>query len=77
MEKNTDTQTMMTATLNEAKIKRREYARAYYAAHKDKMKDAVKKCRGQEDHGEEGTLSRLSKQISRSCKPGLVHATKE
>ena len=35
----------MTATLDEAKIKRREYARAYYAAHKDKMKDAVKKCR--------------------------------
>ena len=32
---------------------------------------------GQEDHGEEGTLSRLSKQISRSCKPGLVHVTKE
>lgn len=44
MEKNTDIQTTMTVTLDEAKIKRREYARAYYAAHKDKMKDAVKKC---------------------------------
>ena len=46
MEKNTDTQTTMTATLDKAKIKRHEYARAYYAAHKDKMKGAVKKCRG-------------------------------
>ena len=45
MEKNTDTHTMTTTTLDAAKIKRREYARAYYAAHKDKMKDAVKKCR--------------------------------
>ena len=44
MEKNTNTQITMTTTLDEAKIKRREYARAYYAAHKDKMKDAVKRC---------------------------------
>ena len=28
-----------------AKEKRRSYARAYYAAHKDKLKDAVRRCR--------------------------------
>ena len=31
-------------TLEEKKAKRNEYARAYYAAHKETMKAAVKKC---------------------------------
>ena len=43
---NTDTQNKTTAALDEAEAKRAKrnaYARAYYAAHKDQLKAAVKK----------------------------------